>query len=257
MQTQAVTAVPPSSPTVHVEWGLEAAQRLAPTVDVAVVVDVLSFTTTLSVALDRGIEVLPYRWADESAAGAARERDAVLAVGRSQARPGQVSLSPQTLRTAGLQVKRVLLPSPNGATIAHEVSGKGPRVLAACLRNAGAVAGWLTQRYGPDGVRFLVLAAGEHWPGGQLRPAVEDFWGAGAVVSGLRRRGWRGLSVEATAAADGYGAVHADVPGALHECVSGRELAAMGFSGDVDVAAEVEESVVVPELVGPAFRDAR
>ena len=222
-----------------------------------VVVDVLSFTTTLTVALDRGIEVLPHRWADESAAVVAREHDAVLAVGRSQARPGQVSLSPQTLRTAGLQVRRVLLPSPNGATIAHEVSRKGPTVVAACLRNAEAVAGWLTQRYGPDGARLVVLAAGEHWPGGQLRPAVEDLWGAGAVVSGLRRRGWRRLSVEATAAADGYGAVRAGLPEALHGCVSGQELAAMGFGGDVDVAAEVEQSLVVPELAGPVFRDAR
>lgn len=239
------------------EWGLGAVQRLGPSVDVAVVVDVLSFTTTLTVALDRGIEVLPCRWADESAAVHAREHEAVLAVGRSQARPGQVSLSPQTLRTAGPQVRRVVLPSPNGATIAHEVGQTVPTVVAACLRNAQAVTGWLTHRYGPEGARLLVLAAGEHWPGGQLRPAVEDLWGAGAVVSGLRQRGWGRLSVEATAAADAYGAVRAGLPGALHECVSGRELTAMGFGGDIDIAAEVGKSVVVPELAGPQFRDAR
>lgn len=257
MQTRGVSADHPSSPTVHVEWGRSAARRLGPTVDVAVVVDVLSFTTTLTVGLDRGIEVLPHRWADGSAAALAREQEAVLAVGRTQARPGQVSLSPQTLRSAGAGVRRIVLPSPNGATIAQEVGQSTPTVVAACLRNAEAVAAWLTDRYGPDGARLLVLAAGEHWPGGQLRPAVEDFWGAGAVVSGLRRRSWRRFTVEATAASDAYAAVRSDVPDALHECVSGRELAAMGFSGDVDVAAEVEQSTVVPELVGPFFRDAR
>lgn len=236
---------------------MEPALRLGPTADVAVVIDVLSFTTTLTVALDRGIEVLPYRWADKSAAVFAREHDAVLAVGRSQARAGQVSLSPQTLRTTGPQVRRVVLPSPNGATIAQAVSGEVPTVVAACLRNAEAVAGWLTERHGPDGARLLVLAAGEHWPGGQLRPAVEDLWGAGAVLSGLRRRGWSWLSVEATAAAEAYDAVRAGLPDALHACVSGRELAATGFGGDVDVAGEVDESLVVPELVGLAFRDTR
>ena len=71
----------PPPAALHVEWGLPAAESLAGAYDVAVVVDVLSFTTTLSVALDRGIEVLPYRWADESAAGFAAQHQAVLAVG--------------------------------------------------------------------------------------------------------------------------------------------------------------------------------
>lgn len=44
------------------DWGLPGAVAVAK--DVAVVVDVLSFTTTLTVALDAGISVLPYRWDD-------------------------------------------------------------------------------------------------------------------------------------------------------------------------------------------------
>lgn len=242
---------------VQVEWGLAAAEVVAPACDVAVIVDVLSFTTTLSVALDRGVVVLPYRWADQSAADFAAGHDAVLAVGRSRARPGQVSLSPLTVRAAGPQLRRLVLPSPNGATIAHHLSQGGVPVLAASLRNAQEVASWLTQEHGTDGARVLVIAAGEHWPGGQLRPAVEDLWGAGAVITGLRQQGWVGLSVEAVMAADAYDSVRGEVSRALHGCASGRELAAMGFAGDVAAAGEVDASQVVPGLVGGMFRDLR
>jgi len=128
-------------------------------------------------------------------------------------------------------------------------------VLGACLRNADAVASWLMAQHGRDGVRVLVVAAGERWPDGQLRPAVEDLWGAGAVIAGLRRRGWASLSVEATVAADVYENIRGDLQRGLHECVSGRELAVMGLAGDVDVAAEAEASAVVPRLVGAVFED--
>jgi len=43
---------------VGLEWGLHGVDEADP----AVVVDVLSFTTTLSVALDHGVEVLPLPW---------------------------------------------------------------------------------------------------------------------------------------------------------------------------------------------------
>ena len=70
---------------VRLEWGPTGAAAIAEGADVAVVVDVLSFTTTLSVALDRGMTVYPYRWRDDGAAAYAAERDAVLAVGRFEA----------------------------------------------------------------------------------------------------------------------------------------------------------------------------
>lgn len=59
----------------------------------AVVVDVLSFTTTVSVAMDRGMIVHPYRWRGDGAEQFAREVGAVLAVSRREAHAeGGVSL---------------------------------------------------------------------------------------------------------------------------------------------------------------------
>lgn len=40
----------------------------------------------------------------------------------------------------------------------------------------------------------------------------------------------------------------------MHECVGARELGAMGFRSDVDVAASWDVSQVAPMLVDGAFR---
>lgn len=64
------------------------------------VVDVLSFTTTLSVAADLEIEVLPYRWNNDSAPRYAATYHAVLASGRSQVKSGAANLSPNTILKA-------------------------------------------------------------------------------------------------------------------------------------------------------------
>ena len=76
------------------DWALQGADAIALDAEVAVVIDVLSFTTTLTVALDGGTTVLSYRWNDSNAANFARQHDAVLAVGRSKQKPGR-SACPQ------------------------------------------------------------------------------------------------------------------------------------------------------------------
>jgi 2-phosphosulfolactate phosphatase len=95
-----------------------------------------------------------------------------------------------------------------------------------------------------------VVAAGERWPDGELRPAVEDLWGAGAVLAQL---GETGLSPEATAAVAAFRSVEGRLTDELRESASGRELVEDGFATDVDVAAAYGVSGVVPVLVGDAF----
>jgi 2-phosphosulfolactate phosphatase len=235
---------------VRLEWGPPAAEALRD-VACAVVVDVLSFTTAVTVAVERGVAVHPFRWRDERAAAYAAEVGATLAVGRLEAvREGVagVSLSPAAMaRVEG--VERIVLPSPNGSTISTALAASGGTVVAACLRNAPAVAAWLVARGAPGPV--AVIPAGERWPDDTLRPAVEDLWGAGAVVAGLLDAGLA-ASPEARAAAAAF--VAADLPGDLRECVSGRELGDRGFAEDVAIAGEYGASPVVPVLVDNAFR---
>ena len=237
------------------DWGPAGAEALADDADVAVVVDVLSFTTTVTVALEAGVRVLPYPWRDESAAAFADRHDAVLAVGRSRAGAGQVSLSPAGMRAFAPSGGAVVLPSPNGSTLAHRLASGTTTCVAACLRNAESVADWVERRF-PHPARVAVVAAGERWPDDSLRPAVEDLWGAGAVLAALAAHGRPGFSPEAQAARAAYEAVAPDLSAALHACAGGQELAAIGFGADVDVAAEVGVSAVVPVLRDGVFEDA-
>ena len=238
---------------VRFEWGEEAVQYLAPHCDAVVIVDVLSFSTATDVALCRGGMVFPYRWKDESAAPFAVQHGALLA--SRERGVGGYSLSPASLATLPLGA-RLVLPSPNGATLsalAHE-AGAGA-VFTACLRNAPAVAAYIGARYR----RVLVVAAGERWPGGTLRPAVEDLWGAGAVVSALcsgdvQTGGRTTCSPEAQAAADAFLAVRPYLSARLRECSSGRELTERGSGEDLTWAAAFGVSGAVPLLQGGAYR---
>jgi 2-phosphosulfolactate phosphatase len=253
---------------VRMEWGQRGAEEISQDADYAVIVDVLSFTTAVSVALDRGAEVFPYPWRDQSAAAFARRHGAVLAVGRSEAAlagdaSGRsanagplVSLSPASIRAAS-GLDRIVLPSPNGSALSSALAGSGRQILSACLRNRIAVASWLANQAGDPGPRpvIAVIAAGERWPDGTLRAAVEDLWGAGAVISALDRLGVTRLSPEARAAAAAWRSIEAQPEAALASCTSGAELADGGFGADVTIAGEVDTSGSVPVLTRGRFAD--
>lgn len=250
----AATSSPPQHfYTARIGWGLPAARALGPVALVVAVVDVLSFTTTVTVAVASGIEVFPYQWADDSAAAFARKRDAVLAVGRSQAGHGEVSLSPDTLQNAP-EMHRLVLPSPNGSAITHALSGTAKNVIAISLRNRSAAASWTVERLiCRDRLgQVAVIAAGEHWRDGSLRPAVEDLWSAGGYLSALEERGVR-VSPEAAAAVAALRAASHDIPGRTCACESGREIIDAGYRRDVEVAAAMDTDSAVPLLRGGRF----
>jgi 2-phosphosulfolactate phosphatase len=216
-----------------------------------VVVDVLSFTTAVSVAVESGTRVFPYAWRDETASQFAEQMEASLAVGRrAAARTSPWTLSPAALGRAPF-TPRLVLPSPNGSAIA--AAAAGATVVAGCLRNAAAAGRWLARNgYGVAARPIAVIAAGERWPGGELRPALEDLLGAGAIIAELQAQGIGGLSPEATAAMAAYTGT-ADVAHAVAICASGRELAQSGFADDVSIAAALNTSGIVPILVDGAF----
>ncbi|MBB4745966.1 2-phosphosulfolactate phosphatase [Actinoplanes lobatus] len=242
---------------VRFDWGPAGAERIADGAACVVVVDVLSFTTALTVAAEHGISVLPYRWRDASAVAEAARHRAELAVGRMEARSAEtVSLSPPTIARAAAhrRIERLVLPSPNGSAISARMAAIGATVVGVSLRNSAAAAAWVRQR--AAGRPIAVVAAGERWPDDSLRPAAEDLWGAGAFLDAFvaHRPEPDDVSFEAGAAIAAYRAVAADLPAALAASVSGRELAARGFEADVATAADAGASTVVPVLGDGWFR---
>lgn len=242
---------------VRFDWGRTGAVEVP--ADVAVVVDVLSFTTTLTIAVDKGIEVFPHPTRGTSAKQAALRHGAALAVGRVEALTRQdarhVSLSPASmLRAEGIE--RLVLPSPNGSALSSTLAEQGEQVVGASIRNAPAVAAHLASVLGDRG-SVVVLAAGERWPDDTLRPAVEDLWGAGAVIAALADHlGPAALSPEAHVAAAAFAAVRDDLPAQLAGCASGVELVNRGFAEDVSIAAEHGVCSAVPVLSGESFTPA-
>ncbi|PNI09231.1 phosphosulfolactate phosphohydrolase [Arthrobacter sp. AFG7.2] len=243
---------------VRLEWGLEGARTVASGADLAVVVDVLSFSTCVSVALDRGAHVFPFPWKDTGAEDFAARHGAQLAGPRDG---GGLSLSPAGIRAAE-SLDRLVLPSPNGSALCHELARDVPLVAAVCLRNAAATAEWAAATLPGDAV-IAVIAAGERWPDGTLRPAVEDQIGAGAFIAGLvaagkggyePEDGRHGYSPEAVAAMAVFEAAEPRLREMLLGCSSGRELVGGGYAADIDIAAELDDSDAVAIMADGVFR---
>jgi 2-phosphosulfolactate phosphatase len=239
---------------VRCEWGRRGVELLARECAVVVIVDVLSFCTSVDIALSRGARVLPQRWTaadtlsrhaapSSTAAREAAERGAVAAGSRGGSGP---SLRPSSL--AGLARDTLLaLPSPNGATLCAAAGGNRAVVLAGCLRNASAVAAAARAVGGPIGL----VPAGERWPDDTLRAAAEDAVGVGAIITALRHSATAPLtySPEAQLAAAQFAAARlSGLPTVLSELSSGRELIADGYDEDVRLAADLDVSRAVPRL---------
>lgn len=229
---------------IRCEWGAEGLSALLPGSRAVVVVDVLSFSTSVDIAVDNGAIVYPYRSKDHTAADYARSRNALLANFTREFEGGGYSLSPSSLVDIPAGTALVL-PSPNGSTLSLS-TGDTP-TFAGSLRNATALAGVL-QQYETG---ISIIPAGERWKEQQtLRPAVEDLVGAGAIIHALK--GAR--SPEAETAAAVYNKFKDDLISLLNASGSGKELIGRGFGEDVRLAAAHDASNCVPVLKDEAYQ---
>lgn len=91
--------------------------------------------------------------------------------------------------------------------------------------------------------------SGERWPDGSLRPALEDWLGAGAILRWLRGR----RSPEADAAVALFDAHSDRLVETLDACGSGRELDGRGHARDKLIAGALDVSSCVPRFDRVAF----
>ena len=244
------------------DWGLDGLADLADHCDVIVVVDVLRFSTAVSAAVEAGASVVPLTWCDERTPEFADEPRAVLTGRRKD---GDPSLSPTDLLALRSGV-RVVLPSPNGATLAVEGAARAvPFVLAGCLRNATATARRaLTLAHGGA---IGVIAAGERrldaspgstndGPPAVVRLAVEDLLGAGAVLHALDPSGSISApccSPEARAARAAFLDARPDLHHVLAATGTGRDPVRRGSADDVATSAVLDATELTAQLIDGVF----
>ena len=222
--------------TVELEWGPQGLRALSERCECVVIVDVLSFSTSVAVAVARGAAVWPHSGSDR-AEELARAIGATLVRGRNM-REGR-TLSPASLLDVA-EGDRLVMPSANGSVISAAAMMSGLTVVAGAMRNAGAVAKWLDGRFASVGL----VPAGERWADGSLRPCYEDLVGAGAIASRLTA-----LNAAATFTPEVSAAVAAFAArDSFARVPSGKELVGWGFADDVELAQMMDADPVVPIL---------
>lgn len=214
---------------LHVEWGLHALNDSAP---VAVIVDCLSFSTAVSVACESGGRVFPFY--DRRLAGKFSTALGLDCAGLRK--DGGRTISPQSLE--GYSGAGIVLPSPNGSRLS--LCARRGEVYCGALRNASAVA----KKVETLRQDTILVAAGERWADGSLRPCFEDWIACGAIASKIPAL----KTPEVVACIAAFAAVQKNLQGALSDCLSGLELAKHGFAVDVEWASKIDASERVAKL---------
>ncbi|MFP7835034.1 2-phosphosulfolactate phosphatase [Marisediminicola sp. LYQ134] len=140
-----------------------------------------------------------------------------------------------------------VLESPSSAALRDDLDrasrdGRGAPVITAGLTNKSAVAAWVLAQQADKGDRFAVavVAAGEEWPTGAVRFAVEDLLAAGAVIDALADLGIDYCSPEAAAASAAFTGLRNATGHLVGASASGRERTAAGRRSDVDAAIAID-----------------
>jgi 2-phosphosulfolactate phosphatase len=221
---------------VRLEWGKDGLAALAQHCTVVIIVDVLSFTTSVDLVVGQGARVRLKPWTGQD--------------------HGPIRPSALKAVQPGTDVE---MGSPNGCELALEAA-RTTRVMAGCLRNAQSVADRAIDvaDRGPIGV----IAAGEQWgvnlnergEPGRLRFALEDYLGAGAIISALLAEGYSPASPEAAFAATSFRTAEPYLAELLGGCGSGLELGSKGLTEDIALAGQVNASKTAPLLTDGVFQ---
>lgn len=231
----------------RLEWGERGAREAAARGDIVIVVDVLSFSSTVATALHYGAVVFPHA-KDAQASEFAKLHRADIIMGRAEAAAdGMPTLSPVSFgpEHAG---RRYVLCSLNGAVCAR-IGAYAPALLVGCLLNAKAAAREADRLRRMSGANITVIACGEKWDGALpgeniMRPSVEDYLGAGAILYALE--GSR--SPEADVCAGAFRHAENRIRELVLDCGSGRELLDRGYAADVIHSSQMDVYSIVPRL---------
>ncbi|MFH1701659.1 MAG: 2-phosphosulfolactate phosphatase [Candidatus Zixiibacteriota bacterium] len=232
-----------SNTKCHFDWFPKGALKAADQGDIVIIVDVLSFSTTVAYAVSNSAIIIPYYHPNMAEEIAFREK-AIISVSRSEVpSKGKYSLSPATF----LDIKageKVVLVSPNGARCCLNSNGAFEIIIGGFI-NAKAVCVYAMEIMKSSGKSVTVIACGEREYEsfeGELRKADEDYLGAGAIISQLPCE-----KTNEAALCENYFIKHKDnLENEVSKCKSGLELSEWGYNKDVELAIKLNCLEVVP-----------
>ncbi len=231
-------------------WGRDGAIEASEDNDYVVIVDTLSFSTTVAYATTNSVRVYPQALGDDTTE-LSKKYDAEIAVGRlCVPEKGRFSLSPLTYNSIEKNTK-VVLPALNGGTCCKLAQENSAKVIVGALVNAKAVANHIMTYIAEsdNSINISVIACGERFKepnmDGEIRFAIEDYLGAGAIISELEIE----KTPEAIVCEGAFKSSKNILNKLIWECESGIELREIGFGDDVVFASKLNSINVVPILL--------
>jgi len=207
---------------------------------VAVVLDILFATSTIVHAFGEGVvRIWPARDAQDARRIAATQKTPLLA-GEYVAKglPGFAPATPLALCANGVKDASIVYATTNG-TVALNTAAAASRVYAGALTNGKALAAHICAMH-PDSTVILVCS------GSMGRFSLEDFYGAGHIVSHLVACGQYALTDAARAALLLYRSK--DSAAVLGMSRVGAMMHARGTQQEVDCVARLDISNIIPVL---------
>ncbi|MEH7107483.1 2-phosphosulfolactate phosphatase, partial [Bacillus sp. JJ1764] len=236
----------------RVEWGMRGAREAAERGDIIIIVDVLSFSSTVISALSNGAIIYPYP-PNLDGKTYAEKVGAEYILGRAEAdKIGKPTLSPVSF-TQEHSNKKYVLSSLNGAFCTW-IASKVPALLIGSLLNASSVSSIANQLRVKSNSNITVVPCGEQWNNvknydNSLRPSIEDYLGAGVILSYLDGD----KSPEAEVCIGAFQHAKEKINELIWECGSGRELRQKGFEDDVKYCSHLNVFDTVPILYNDHF----
>jgi 2-phosphosulfolactate phosphatase len=200
--------------------------------DVAIMVDVLRASTTITVALEKIPNIIPTLEIEEAIA-LAPEHQAFMAGERGGATIEGFDVGNSPIEVQKLRGQTLIITTSNGTRILEGIHG---RALIGSFINAQAVAR-KAREIAVDHIEVVMAGVS-----GQF--AIEDFLGAGAIISHLQDQELDEMAQAACMAAGNPEMVDT----AVKNSRSARNLKKLGFGEDVNFCLQHDKLKLVPEF---------
>jgi 2-phosphosulfolactate phosphatase len=216
-----------------------------------VVLDILFATSSIVAAMAHGAaEVMPTLDGAAAQAEAARHPAGTCVLSgelNADTLPGFVHPTPLALLAENLEGKSLIYSTTNG-TVAVNKSREADHVYAAALLNGEAVVKHIAQQHADETVLIVCSGSADNFN-------LEDFYGAGYLVSLFARQGQEHEFTDAALAAM---LLHEknDAGECLRRARVGRMMLERRLDREVDFAAQKNLYTVVPKLDGNRLRAA-